>query len=71
VETYWALIFWSLRLLVLRAVAMPCPMRLCATQDGRHGCPNLHREGVRWYSDGYPVTVEVWMSLWWNDRGHI
>jgi hypothetical protein len=41
-----ALIFWPLHLLVLRAVAMPCPVRLCAVEDGRHGRPNLRREGV-------------------------
>jgi hypothetical protein len=32
-----ALIFWPLILLVLRVVAMPCLVRLCATEDGRHG----------------------------------
>jgi hypothetical protein len=49
-----ALIFWPLHLLVLRAVAMPCHVRLCAVEDGRHGRSDLRREGVRWYSDRYP-----------------
>jgi hypothetical protein len=35
-------------------MAMPCPVRLCAVQDGRHGCLDLHKVGVRWYSDHYP-----------------
>jgi hypothetical protein len=41
-------------MLVLRAMAMPCPMRLSAVEDGRHGHLDLRREGVRWYSDRYP-----------------
>jgi hypothetical protein len=49
-----ALIFWPLRLLVLRVVATLRPVRLCAVEDGRHGRPDLHREGVRWYSGRYP-----------------
>jgi hypothetical protein len=53
-EMQQALIFWPLHLLVLCAVALPCPMRLCAVEDGRHGHPDLRREGVRWYSDRYP-----------------
>jgi hypothetical protein len=70
-EMQQTLIFWPLRLLVLRAVAMLCPVCLCAVEDGRHGRPDLRREGVSWYSGRYPVVVEVWMSSWWNDRGHI
>jgi hypothetical protein len=53
-EMQHALIFWPLHLLVLRAMAMPCPVRLCAIEDRRHGFPNLCREGVRWYNDRYP-----------------
>jgi hypothetical protein len=34
IEIQQALIFWPLRLLVLRVVAMPCPMHLCAIEDG-------------------------------------
>jgi hypothetical protein len=58
-EMQQTLIFWPLHLLVLRDVAMPCPVRLCAIEDGRHRHLDLHREGVRWYSDHYPITVEV------------
>jgi hypothetical protein len=47
------LLFWPLRLLVLRAVAMLYPVCLCAVEDGRHGQPDLRREGVRWYSGRY------------------
>jgi hypothetical protein len=54
VEMQQALIFWPLCLLVLRAVAMLCPMCLCAIEDGRHGCPKLCREGVRCYGGRYP-----------------
>jgi hypothetical protein len=54
VEMQQALIFWPLRLLVLHAVAMLCPMSLSAIEDGQYGCPNLRREGVRWYSGRYP-----------------
>jgi hypothetical protein len=54
VEMQQALIFWPLCLLVLRAVAMLCPVCLYAMEDGRHGCPELRREGVRWYSGHYP-----------------
>jgi hypothetical protein len=46
-EMQHALIFWPLRLLVLRAVATLCPVRLCAIEDGRYGRPDLRREGVR------------------------
>jgi hypothetical protein len=53
-EMQQALMFWPLRLLVLRAIAMLCPMCLCAVEDGRHGRPDLRREGVRWYSGRYP-----------------
>jgi hypothetical protein len=53
-EIQQALLFWPLHLLVLRAVAMPCPVRLYAVEDGRHGRPDLRREGVRWYSGRYP-----------------
>jgi hypothetical protein len=49
-----ALIFWPLRLLVLRAMATLCPVRLYAVEDGRYGRPDLRREGVRWYSGHYP-----------------
>jgi hypothetical protein len=49
-----ALIFWPLRLLVLRDVAMLCHVCLCAVEDGRYGRLDLHREGVRWYSGRYP-----------------
>jgi hypothetical protein len=52
-EMQHVLIFWPLHLLVLRAVVMPYPMRLCAVEDERHGHPDLRREGVRWYSDRY------------------
>jgi hypothetical protein len=67
-----ALIFWPLHLLVLRAMAMSCPVRLCAIEDGRHRHPDLHREGVRWYSDRYPhrcrgidVVVLEWPGSCW------
>jgi hypothetical protein len=53
-EMQQALLFWPLCLLVLRAVAMPCLVCLYAVEDGRHGRPYLHREGVRWYSGCYP-----------------
>jgi hypothetical protein len=53
-EMQQTLIFWPLRLLVLRAVAMRCPMCLCAVEDGRYGRLDLRREGVRWYSGCYP-----------------
>jgi hypothetical protein len=53
-EMQQALIFWPLRLLVLRAIAMLYPMRLYAIEDGRHGRPDFCREGVRWYSGRYP-----------------
>jgi hypothetical protein len=36
-EMQQALIFWPLRLLVLRAVAMFRSVRLCAVEDGRYG----------------------------------
>jgi hypothetical protein len=49
-----ALIFWPLCLLVLRAVATLCPVSLYVVEDGRYGCPDLHRQGVRWYSGRYP-----------------
>jgi hypothetical protein len=49
-----ALIFWPLHLLVLCAMAMLCPVCLCAIEDGQHGHPDLRREGVRWYSGRYP-----------------
>jgi hypothetical protein len=49
-----ALIFWPLRLLVLRVVATFCPVRLCAVEDGRYGRPDLRREGIRQYSGRYP-----------------
>jgi hypothetical protein len=48
------LLFWPLRLLVLRIVVMLCPMCLCAVEDERHGRPDLRIEGVRWYSGRYP-----------------
>jgi hypothetical protein len=48
------LLFWPLHLLVLHAMAMTCPVCLYAIEDGRHGHPDLHREGVRWYSGRYP-----------------
>jgi hypothetical protein len=47
---------------------MPCPVRLYAIEDGRHRRPDLRREEVRWYSDRYPIAVEVWMLSWWNNR---
>jgi hypothetical protein len=34
VEMQQALIFWPLHLLVLRSMAMLCPMCLCAIKDG-------------------------------------
>jgi hypothetical protein len=40
-EVQQALIFWPLCLLVLRAVAMPCPVRFYAVEDRRHGRPDL------------------------------
>jgi hypothetical protein len=40
-------------------------------RDGRCVCPDLRREGVRQNSCHHPVAVEVWISSWWNDRGHI
>jgi hypothetical protein len=70
-EMQQTLIFWPLRLLVLRAVVMLCHVCLCAVEDGRHGLPDLRREGVRWYVVVTPIAVEVWMSSWWNDRGHV
>jgi hypothetical protein len=56
---------------VLCVVATFRPVCLCAVEDGRYGRPDLRREGVRWYSCRHPVAVEVWMSSWWNDRGHV
>jgi hypothetical protein len=53
-----ALICWPLRLQVLRAMVMLCPVCLCAMEDGRHGLPDL-------------CVIEVWMSSWWNDQGHV
>jgi hypothetical protein len=35
-EIQQALLFWPLHLLVLRAMAVPCPVRLCAVEDRRH-----------------------------------
>jgi hypothetical protein len=58
-EMRQTLIFWPLRLLVLRAVATLCHVRLCAVEDGQHGRSDLRREGVRWYSGRYPVAIEV------------
>jgi hypothetical protein len=34
-------------------------------------CSDLCREGVGSIVAITPVTVEVWMSWWWNDRGHV
>jgi hypothetical protein len=71
VEMQQALIFWPLHLLVQHAVAMLHHVRLCAIEDGRYGRLNLRREGSRWYSCYRPVAIKVWMSWWWNDRGHV
>jgi hypothetical protein len=48
------LIFWSLRLLVLHAVATLRTVHLYGVEDGRYERPDLCREGVRWYSGRYP-----------------
>jgi hypothetical protein len=53
-EMQRTLLFRPLRLLMLRAVATLCSVCLCAMEDGRHGRPDLRREGVRWYSGHYP-----------------
>jgi hypothetical protein len=50
-EMQHVLIFWPLRLLVLRDVAMLRPVCLCAVEDGWYGRPGLRREGV--------ITVEI------------
>jgi hypothetical protein len=34
-------------------------------------CPNLCREGVGGIVVVTPITIEVWMSSWWNDRGDV
>jgi hypothetical protein len=44
-EMQHALIFWPLHLMVLHAVAMRCPVCLCAVEHERHGLPDLRREG--------------------------
>jgi hypothetical protein len=56
-EMQQTLIFWPLHPLVQHIVAMICPVRVCAAEDGRYGRPNSRRERVRWYSCCYP-------SLW-------
>jgi hypothetical protein len=71
-EMQQALIFWPLHLLVLRAVVVPCPVRLCAVEDGRHGPPRICVErGLGGIVIVTPIVVEVWMLSWWNDRGHV
>jgi hypothetical protein len=47
------------------------PVCFYAIGDGRYGHPNLRREGVGGTGVVTPIAVEVWMSSWWNDRGHI
>jgi hypothetical protein len=66
-----SLSFWPLHPLVQHVVAMLHPVCFCAVEDGRYVHPDLRREGIMWYSCRYPVTVEVWTSWWWNDRGHV
>jgi hypothetical protein len=66
-----ALIFWPLRLLVLRAVAMLCPVRLYAVEVGRYGCLDLRREGLGGIVVITSVVVEVWMPSWWNNGDHV
>jgi hypothetical protein len=70
-EASWALSFWSLHPLVRRVVTMLRPVCFCAVEGGRYVRLDLCREGVMWHSCRYPVIVEVWTSLWWNDRGHV
>jgi hypothetical protein len=65
------LIFWPLLPLVQHVVAMLRPVCFCAIEDGRYMCPDLRREGVGGIAAVTPIDVEVWISWWWNDRGHI
>jgi hypothetical protein len=71
-EMQHALIFWPLHPLVQHVVAMLCPMCFCAVEDGRYGCPDLRREGSRWYSCRHPcrcrgmdVIVVEWPGSCW------
>jgi hypothetical protein len=32
---------------------------------------DLHREGLGGIVVVAPVAIVVWMSSWWNDRGHV
>jgi hypothetical protein len=32
---------------------------------------DLHRGGVGGIVAITPIAIEVWTSLWWNDRGHV
>jgi hypothetical protein len=34
-------------------------------------CLDLHRGGVGGIVAITPIAIEVWTSLWWNDRGHV
>jgi hypothetical protein len=70
-ETLWVLSFWPLHLLAQRAVAMLRPVCFCAVEDGWYMHPDLRREGVGGIVAVTLVTIEVWTSSWWNDRGHV
>jgi hypothetical protein len=70
-EMQHALIFWLLHPLAQYVVGMLRPVCFCAVEDGRYGRPDLRREGSSCIVAVIPVAVEVWMSSWWNDRGHV
>jgi hypothetical protein len=57
-EIQQTLIFWPLHPLVQHVVAMICPVRVCAAEDGRYGRPDSRREGITWYSCCYPCRCE-------------
>jgi hypothetical protein len=52
-------------------MAILCPVCFCANDDGRYGRLDSCRVGVGGIVAIIPVAVEVWMSSWWNYRGHV
>jgi hypothetical protein len=71
-EMQQALIFWPLHPLVQHVVAMLRPVCFCAVEDGCGTGARIRVErGVGGIVAITPIAAEVWMSSWWNDRGHV
>jgi hypothetical protein len=71
IEMQWVLIFWPLHPLVQHAVAT---FVLCASVLSRMGGMGARicvERGLGGIIVVTLIAIEVWASLWWNDRGHV